>query len=306
MSHFVIVGPTASGKSALAHELARRSNGEIEIVSVDSMQVYRGMDIGTAKPSLQDQGEIPYHMIDLVEPSEEFSLAAFQEAAIKTISDIETRGHRALLVGGTGLYVQAVVDGLEVPGRYPQVREELEAQPDTWGLHAYLSELDPLGASRMERSNRRRIIRALEVTIGSGRPFSSFGPGLEAYPKSKFRMIGLRPDIEDLDRSIETRFRKMIEDGFLDEVAGLSSAPGGLSQTAKQALGYRELISYLSADITLEEAGEKTRLRTRQFARRQLRWFRRDPRIKWIVPKESQRKKSLAEVEQMLEDWVDE
>lgn len=303
LRHLVLVGPTASGKSAVAHELACKSDGSIEIVSVDSMQVYRGMDIGTAKPTRLEQDEVEYHLLDIAEPSEEFSVAAFQEAVRRVIGEIETRGHRALLVGGTGLYVQAVVDNFEVPGRYPEVRAELEAQRDTWGLHAHLAELDPLAASRMERSNRRRIIRALEVTIGSGQAFSSFGPGTDAYPQSEFRLVGLRPRVEDLDRRIETRFAGMLEAGLIDEVAKLSAVPGGLGPTACQALGYREVIGYLSADLTLQEAAEQTRLRTRQFARRQVRWFRRDPRITWVDVDEQHRKNMVAEVAKLLGDW---
>lgn len=300
--HAVLVGPTASGKSAIAHEIARSSAGEFEVVSVDSMQVYRGMDIGTAKPTRAERDEVSYHLLDLADPSEEFSVAAFQRAARDALADIESRGRRALLVGGTGLYVQAVVDNFEVPGRYPEVRARLDAQPDTWGLHADLMALDPLAASRMERGNRRRILRALEVTIGSGRPFSSYGPGVDAYPDSAPIMLGLRPSVEDLDRRIEARVAAMIEAGFVDEVARLAGSPGGMGSTAHQALGYRELLRYLSADIDLEEAAEQTRLRTRQFARRQVRWFRRDPRITWLDVDETNRGRLAARVAELLAD----
>ena len=301
--HAVLVGPTASGKSAIAHEIARSSAGEFEVVSVDSMQVYRGMDIGTAKPTRAERDEVRYHLLDLADPSEEFSVAAFQRAARDALADIESRGRRALLVGGTGLYVQAVVDNFEVPGRYPEVRARLDAQPDTWGLHADLMALDPLAASRMERGNRRRILRALEVTIGSGRAFSSYGPGVDAYPDSALSMLGLRPSVEDLDRRIEARVAAMIEAGFVDEVARLAGSPGGMGSTAHQALGYRELLRYLSADIDLGEAAEQTRLRTRQFARRQVRWFRRDPRITWLDVEETNRDQLVARVAELLGDW---
>ncbi len=171
------------------------------------MQVYRGMDIGTAKPSAAEQAEVPHHLIDLVDPSEEFTVSQFQAASRVALADIAGRGRRAVAGRGTGLYLRAVVDDLELPGRYPEVRAELEAEPDTVALHARLADLDPVAAGRMEPTNRRRVVRALEVTIGSGRPFSSFGPGLEAYPPSPYPVIGLRMDRDELDRRIEARVR---------------------------------------------------------------------------------------------------
>lgn len=301
--HGVLVGPTASGKSAVAHEIARAGAGVFEVVSVDSMQVYRGMDIGTAKPTRAERQEVPYHLLDLADPWEEYSVAAFQQAARDALGEIESRGRRAILVGGTGLYVQAVVDNLELPGRFPEVRERLEAEPDTWRLHAELTALDPLAASRMERGNRRRIVRALEVTMGAGRPFSSYGPGVGAYPNTTLCMLGLRPSVSDLDRRIEARVDAMIEAGFVDEVARLARAPGGLGSTARQALGYRELLEYLSAEVDLEEALQRIRTRTRQFARRQVRWFRRDPRITWLDVAETSRDELVARVSALLGDW---
>src|SRR5262245_13758439 len=187
--HIAIVGTTASGKSALALALAR-GHGDYEIVSIDSMQVYRGMDIGTAKPTLDEQAEVPHHLIDLADPDENFTVARFQRAFVDVLAAIEGRGHRALLVGGTGLYLRAAVDGLTIPGRYPNALLELGEEP-TDMLHERLVALDPLGAARVTATNRRRIVRALEVTLGSGRPFSSFGPGLEAYRPTPFRLTGL-------------------------------------------------------------------------------------------------------------------
>src|SRR5690606_19839597 len=160
-------------KSALALELARRRPGT-EIVSVDSMQVYRGMDIGTAKPTSSERAEVSHHLIDLVDPDEDYTVARFQRDLAEVLADIDARGGRALLVGGTGLYLRAVTDDRAIPGRHPEVLAELEAVKDTAGLHARLASLDPVAATRMEPTNRRRILRALEVTIGSGRPFSSF------------------------------------------------------------------------------------------------------------------------------------
>jgi tRNA dimethylallyltransferase len=281
-----VVGPTAAGKSEFAMEIARmasrRGSPPFEIVSVDSMAVYRGMDIGTAKPSARDRMEVPHHMIDVVDPWEEYSVSLFKSQADHAMEEIESKGHRVLMVGGTGLYLRALVDGLEIPGRYPQLRAQLEAQcaelgPET--LHRRLSELDPVSATRMEPSNARRIVRALEVTLGCGRPFSSFGPGLGHYPASTVTMVGV--DAEDLDQRIAARVRRQIGEGLLDEVRHL--AERGLSPTARQALGYREMLAHLEGRTSLEEAVAETVRRSRLFARRQRRWFRRDPRIRWIT-----------------------
>ncbi|MGI8807622.1 MAG: tRNA (adenosine(37)-N6)-dimethylallyltransferase MiaA [Acidimicrobiales bacterium] len=276
--HLVLVGSTASGKSALALEVARRQ-GDVELVSADSMQVYRGMDIGTAKPSAAERAEVPHHLLDLADPAEDFSVARFQAAAAEAIAGIEARGNRALVVGGTGLYVQAVVDGLSLPGEWPELRAELEAQPAD-DLHRRLVGIDPLAASRIEVGNVRRLIRALEVSLGSGRPFSSFGPGVGAYPPTtRFRLVGIWLPRPVLAGRIAARYRVQLAEGFLDEVRSLKAR---MSRTARQALGYRELLAHLAGDCTLEEAVAAATGRTRQFARRQRSWFRRDPRITWF------------------------
>ncbi len=254
--------------------------GGAEIVSLDSMQVYRGMDIGTAKPSDAEQAEIPHHLIDVVEPGEEFAVAEFQARARAVIGEIRGRGGVPVLVGGTGLYVRAVIDNLEIPGRYPQVRGELEAEADTGALHRRLQEFDPVAATRMEPSNRRRILRALEVTLGSGRPFSSYGPGLAHYPSTPFVQVGLRWERDRLDERIADRYRRQMADGFLDEVRSLDAGP--ISRTASQALGYKELLAHLRGELALDEALNLAVIRTRRFARRQERWFRRDRRIAWL------------------------
>jgi tRNA dimethylallyltransferase len=276
-----LVGTTASGKSALALDLAR-SDSTIEIVSVDSMQVYRGMDIGTAKPTPADRAEVPHHLIDIADPWDEFTVAWFAAEARRAVDDIAARGRRALLVGGTGLYLQAVVDELQVPGRYAEVRATLDAEPDTAALHARLAELDPVAAGRMEATNRRRVVRALEVTLGSGRPFSSYGPGLGAYPPSRYHLVGVRLPHDVVAERIEARYRRQMADGFLDEVERLLADPRGLSRTARQALGYRELASHLEDAVPLDDALDLAVRRTRRFARRQASWFRRDPRILWL------------------------
>ena len=274
----MLVGSTASGKSALALEVARRL-GDVELVSADSMQVYRGMDIGTAKATPAEQADVPHHLLDVAEPEEDYSVARFQTDVAEVIAGIEARGRRALVVGGTGLYVQAVVDGLALPGEWPALRAELEQHP-VEELHRRLVELDPLAASRIEPGNARRLVRALEVTLGSGRPFSSFGPGLDAYPPAaRFRLAGVWLPRPVLAQRIEARYRHQLAAGFLDEVRAL---PDRMSRTARQALGYKELLAHLAGDCSLEEAVAAAVSRTREFARRQRAWFRRDPRITWL------------------------
>ena len=276
-----------------------RALGDIEIVSADSMQVYRGMDIGTAKPTRAEREAIPHHLIDVADPTEEYAVARFVEEARAAIAAIVARGHRALLVGGTGLYVQAVVDDLHVPGQWPEVRRELEEAADQHGsqpLHARLVALDPLAASRMLPANRRRVVRALEVTLGSGRPFSSFGPGLQAYPASGFRLAGLAVPPEVSAARIEARYGDQMAAGFLDEVRAL---PPNLSRTARQALGYRELLAHLAGETGLDEALAQAVARTRRYARRQRAWFRRDERIAWYDASRN----PLDVVPELLRDW---
>jgi tRNA dimethylallyltransferase len=264
--------------------LRRADAGDpVEIVSADSMQVYRGMDLGTAKPSEDDRRRVPHHLVDVIEPSREFSVAEFARAVSAALDDIESRGRRAILVGGTGLYVQAVVDDLQMPGRFPEVAARLANEPDTALLHRQLESLDPVAALRIEPSNRRRVVRALEVTLGSGRPFSEFGPGLGAYPDTPFVLAGLELDREALSERIRRRFEAQMAAGFLEEVRRLASDDAGISRTASQALGYRELGLHLDGLISLEEAVELAVTRTRQFSVRQIRWFRRDPRIEWFA-----------------------
>jgi tRNA dimethylallyltransferase len=279
--HAALVGATASGKSALALALARQDPA-FELVSVDSMQVYRGMDIGTAKPTRAERAEVPHHLLDVADPWEDYTVARYAIEAREAIAGIEARGRRALLVGGTGLYLRAVVDDLAVPGQFPAVRAELEAEADTAALHRRLVALDPVAAGRMEPSNRRRVVRALEVTLGSGRPFSSYGPGLEVYPPTPFALIGIAVEHEIVARRIEARYQDQMAAGFLDEVRRLLAEPRGMSRTARQALGYAELVDHLAGGRDLDEAVELAVRRTRRFARRQGSWFRRDPRIAWL------------------------
>lgn len=283
-SPVALLGPTASGKSAVAMAAARAVPG-VEIVSVDSMQVYRGMDIGTAKPTPAEQAEVRHHLIDLVDPWEEITVATFQAAYRDTVADLAARGARALLVGGTGLYLRAVIDQLTLPGEWPELRRRLEAEAATEGpeaLHARLAALDPAAASKMEPTNTRRIVRALEVCLGSGRRFSSFGPGVDTYPPTDVVQLALAWDRSALAARIVERVQRMMAAGLLDEVRALVADPRGLSRTAAQALGYKELIEHLEGRWTLDEAVAAIVTRTRQLAVRQERWFRRDPRVRWI------------------------
>jgi tRNA dimethylallyltransferase len=281
LARLAIVGPTATGKSSLAMALAERVPG-LELVSVDSMQVYRGMDIGTAKPTPAEQALVPHHLIDLLDPEDDCSVGWFRNQAADVLDRLVASRTPTALVGGTGLYLRAVVDGLELPGRWPEVAAELDAEPDTAGLHQRLTELDPTAAARMEPSNRRRIVRALEVTVGSGRLFSSYGPGLDAYQASDVTFIGLAVERDTLTARIGARLAAQMEAGFLDEVRRLDARPQGWSRTAAQALGYRELLEHVRHDAPLADCLDAAALHTRRFAVRQERWFRRDPRIAWF------------------------
>lgn len=277
----------------------------VELVSVDAMQVYRGMDIGTAKPSPAEQARVVHHLVDLVDPSHDFTVAEYQQHFERVRSDMAASRRRGILVGGTGLYHRVVVDRLRIPGQWPEVRAALHAElaagtrtdaaTDTdadsrdgrddasdviRSLHERLAALDPVAAGRIEPTNARRVVRALEVCIGGGKPFSSFGPGLDAYPPSDVVQIGLRWDREVLGGRIEARVHSMVAAGFVDEVCRVVAA--GMSRTARQALGYRQIIEHLDGHCSLDEAVERTVTHTRQFAVRQLRWFQRDPRVRWV------------------------
>ena len=283
-THLALVGPTASGKSALALAVASELH-DIEIVSVDSMQVYRGLDIGTAKPSVADRSRTPHRMIDVVDASDDYSVAEFQAAARVAIDDIERRGRRALLVGGTGLYVQAVVDDLRFPGEDLELRAELEAwTASAGGVAAAYSEVaarDPDAAARIDPHNARRIVRALEVMRLTGEAFSSFGPGVAGFGPTAFpvSMVGVWLPRSMLARRIHHRVEVMREAGLADEVERFR---GRLSRTARQAIGYKELLEAGPTGADREEAFATIARRTRSFARRQRMWFRRDPRITWF------------------------
>ncbi|MDA0370389.1 MAG: tRNA (adenosine(37)-N6)-dimethylallyltransferase MiaA [Actinomycetota bacterium] len=285
MRPLAILGPTASGKSAVALALVESIStvAPAEIVSIDAMQVYRRMDVGTAKPSADEQERVRHHLIDLVDPSEDFTVARFQTAYRDVRTDLMGRGVTPLLVGGTGLYLRAVIDDLDIPGQWPEIRARLEAEVENLGvesLYSRLADSDPRAASKIDPHNARRVVRALEVLEGSGRAFSSYGPGVDTYPPTDVIQVALRWSRDALARRIEDRVQVMLESGWLDEARRLTDGP--LSRTASRALGYHELFEHLAGRLSLSEAVETIVLRTRQFAVRQERWFRRDPRIVWF------------------------
>jgi tRNA dimethylallyltransferase len=261
--------------------------GDVELVSIDSMQVYRGMDIGTAKPTPEDRTRVPHHMIDIADPAEDFSVARFQAEARAAIAAVAARGNRALLVGGTGLYLRAVVDDLRFPPEDRELRELIDARyPGDDGLARAYTDLtlrDARAASRIEPGNRRRIVRALEVIQSTGRPFSSFGAGLAGPldPVVPVRIAGIDVDRSVTGARIAARLQHMVAAGLVDEVRRLAAAPW--SRTARQAIGYKEVLEYLRGTITpLDLALMAVETRTRRFARRQESWFRRDRRIAWF------------------------
>jgi tRNA dimethylallyltransferase len=239
------------------------------------------MDIGTAKPTTEDQQLVQHHCIDLVAPSARFTVSDYQKDARAAVAKIHEAGANALVVAGTGLYLTSLIDELSFPGEWPAVRAELQREPDVAALYRHLKALDPVAAKNIERSNRRRIERALEVCIGSGKPFSDNAPGTGAYPDNGVVQIGLLWPRDVLVKRVESRVKAMLQRGFLEEVVQLRK-DGAMSQTARQALGYAELNRHLDGRCTLDQAIGDIVIHTRQFAVRQERWFRRDPRIRWV------------------------
>jgi tRNA dimethylallyltransferase len=260
---------------------AAQVNGNTHIVVCDAMQVYKRMDIGTAKPTTEDQQLVQHHCIDLVAPSARFTVSDYQKDARAAVAKVHELGANALVVAGTGLYLTSLIDELSFPGEWPAVRAELQREPDVTALYRHLKALDPVAAKNIERSNRRRIERALEVCIGSGKPFSDNAPGTGAYPDNGVVQIGLLWPRDVLVKRVESRVKAMLQRGFLEEVVQLRK-DGAMSQTARQALGYAELNRHLDGRCTLDQAVGDIVIHTRQFAVRQERWFRRDPRIRWV------------------------
>ncbi|MDQ1052420.1 tRNA dimethylallyltransferase [Arthrobacter sp. SORGH_AS 212] len=274
-----VVGPTGSGKSDLAVSLALELDGEI--INADAMQFYRGMDIGTAKITPAERRGIPHHLLDILDVTQEASVSDFQRQARQLIGDIHARGKRAILVGGSGLYVRAALDVLEFPGTDPDLRRSLEAELAAHGtahLRARLQDVDPASAERL--NDDRRIIRALEVHQLTGRPFSSFMPRREYFQPAV--QIGLSVDRAALHERLAARVHAMVDTGLLAEVRRLDGLGLRTGKTACRALGYLQFLQVLDGSATEAEAVESTIIATRQFARRQLTWFRADPRITWI------------------------
>jgi tRNA dimethylallyltransferase len=283
----VLVGPTAVGKSGLAAALARRYVTEgkaAEIVNADSMLIYRGMDIGTAKPSGVERAEIRHHMIDLLDVSKTMTVAEFQHLARAAIADCQARNVIPIVVGGSALYVRAIIDDFDFPGTDPVVRARLERELESEGperLYQRLREADPVAASRILRGNTRRVVRALEVIELTQRPFSA------TLPEHRYRLpvvvqIGLAIDRATLDARIAGRVDAMWAAGFVDEVRRLAAAGLRESLTASRALGYRQVLRFLDGEISEAQARELTISATRKFARRQDSWFRKDNRIHWL------------------------
>ena len=283
----VLVGPTAAGKSSLAAALVRRYDVEerrAEIVNADSMLVYRGMDIGTAKPSEAERAEIPHHMIDLLDVTENATVAEFQQLARQAIADCIARNSIPVVVGGSALYVRAIIDDFDFPGTDPAVRARLEHELSTQGaerLHRRLSEADPVAATRILPGNARRVIRALEVIELTGRSFSAVLPE-HRYRLSDVVQIGIAIDRPTLDARIAARVEAMWAAGFVDEVRRLEEAGLRAGLTASRALGYRQVLRYLDGEISEAQARDLTVIGTRKFARRQESWFGKDARISWL------------------------
>ncbi|MEY4061583.1 MAG: hypothetical protein RL602_214 [Actinomycetota bacterium] len=285
MRLIVICGATATGKSDLSISLAQKIDAEI--INADSMQLYKGMDIGTAKISTEEQRGIPHHMLDLLEVNQDANVAWYQDKARSVISDIHARGKDAIIVGGTGLYIKAILDELNFPDTDPVVRAELELEFATKGiapLFERLEKLDPAAALAIDKANSRRVIRALEVIKITGKPFTANLPREESsrYPYAK--QFGLVMDRDSLSERISLRVDRMWEKGFVQEVEKLLTAGIMQGTTAQRALGYAQVIAQIEGKVTQEEAQEETKRATRQYARRQETWFSRDERITWISP----------------------
>jgi tRNA dimethylallyltransferase len=277
----VILGPTASGKSAIADEIARKTGAEI--LSIDSMQVYHGMEIGTAKPTAAERAAVPYHLLDVAQPNTSFTVARFVELADACIADTASRGVPMIATGGTPLYYKSLFEGLfEGPPADAAIRERLSAEPAD-KLHARLMSVDPQAAARIHTNDTRRVVRALEVFELTGKPITSFQTDWESpvhrHPATWF---GLLWDRDVLNRRINARVKQMIAAGWVDETRRLLDRYGDLSPTAGEATGYRELIEHLHGRMKLDDAIEQIKIATRQLARKQMKWFKRFANVRWL------------------------
>ena len=290
-----VVGATAAGKSDLAVDLALAHGGEV--INADSMQLYRGMDIGTAKLSVDERKGVPHHLLDVWDVTNAASVAEYQELADRAIADITARGKVPVLVGGSGLYVRAALGDLDFPGTDEAIRARLEAELAEQGpvpLYERLKAADPAAAVAILPSNGRRIVRALEVIELSGRPFSATMPAYDGGRPAV--QLGVQVERAELDRRIETRVDRMWAASFEAEVRHLATRGLRDGKTASRALGYQQMLRYLDGDLTLDQAREETARATRRFARRQESWFRRDPRVRWLSAGEGLRPRALSEI----------
>ena len=303
-----IAGPTASGKTALAVALAKEINGEV--VSCDSMQVYKGMDIGTAKPTVEEMEGIPHHMLSVAEPDEDFSVSRYCEMAAPIVDDIVARGKVAIIAGGTGLYMDSLIRGNAfAPFPSTGVREKLEAQADAEGMEAmlrWLESIDPEAAARLHLSDRKRIIRALEVYLETGETITAHNIKTQAIPP-RYTPLWLGLDFaqrSDLYHRIDLRVGLMLQMGLIDEIRALLDAGIPEKTTAMQAIGYKEFIAALEGKCTIEEAADQVRQSSRRYAKRQLTWFRRNPAIHWLIRTPEQKSSEiLAQARQCFREF---
>ena len=303
-----IAGPTASGKTALAVALAKEINGEV--VSCDSMQVYKGMDIGTAKPTVEEMEGIPHHMLSVAEPDEDFSVSRYCEMAAPIVDDIVARGKVAIIAGGTGLYMDSLIRGNAfAPFPSTGVREKLEAQADAEGMEAmlrWLESIDPEAAARLHLSDRKRIIRALEVYLETGETITAHNKKTQAIPP-RYTPLWLGLDFaqrSDLYHRIDLRVGLMLQMGLIEEIRALLDAGIPEKTTAMQAIGYKEFIAALEGNCTIEEAADQVRQSSRRYAKRQLTWFRRNPAIHWLIRTPEQKSSEiLAQARQCFREF---
>ncbi|MBQ7097648.1 MAG: tRNA (adenosine(37)-N6)-dimethylallyltransferase MiaA [Clostridia bacterium] len=284
-----VVGPTASGKTALAIEIAKEFNGEV--VSCDSMQIYKHMDIGTAKPTIEEQQQVKHHMIDIVEPYENYSVAEFTKRARECIDDVVARGKVPIVAGGTGLYFDSIVENIVFPDipNDPKFREEMIEMADLCGnqvVHDLLAQKDPQAAAKIHPNNLRRVIRALEICHVTGRTFTAVNADSKREPIYDTLIFGLDIDREFLYDRINNRVDQMLAEGLLEEVQGLRDMGIDRDTTAMQAIGYKEFLEFLDGRATYYEAVDKIKMESRRYAKRQLTWFRRNSGINWVEPKD--------------------
>jgi tRNA dimethylallyltransferase len=300
MSVIVICGATATGKSELAISIAQQINGEI--INADSMQIYKGMDIGTAKLAVEERQGVHHHLLDVLEVNQDSTVAWYQNLARELITDIESRGKNVIVVGGTGLYIKSILDELNFPDTDPAVREGLEKELENIGLNALferLEKLDPAAAIAIDRANARRVIRALEVIAITGKPFTANLPREASTRYPDAQQFGLVMDRSTLNERIGSRVDLMWDKGFVAEVDGLLENGITEGRTAQLALGYSQIIAFRKGSMSEDEAREDTKRATRQYARRQETWFSRDSRIRWISPSQPRLELVLAQLEKI-------